>query len=176
MWSMTRLFRAAVLAVVATLALAGCNSPLAFPTPTPTGGVFVDEEGNPIAIPTDAPQGPDTDPDVDSYWVTGGFGKYQFAGLLCDADSTGNWHAVGAEGKANYLGPDYGMGLSWNWIDGDGLTTASGVASITQIDFTTITLVSTYDGYAAIGDGGTNTAISGSMEFHGTAIPTPAEC
>ncbi len=130
---------------------------------------------------TPTPGGPGSDqPDsvagFTSYQLTGGDARYQFSGVLCSVDG-GEIPPVGSAvtGGAN-MAPSIGV-FSWNWVYGDDeIDSATGEITDLQVTEDSIQITATYSGYVSIGDGGTNTPISGEMTFEGVPTETPASC
>jgi hypothetical protein len=150
---------------VLALALSGCGGPFSDPeeSPTPDIGLTDPGQSDPVA-------------DITSYQVSGGDGKYQFTGVLCSVDGGEvPADAAGVTGGAN-MAPSIGV-FSWNWLYGeDEIDSATGEITDLQVTPDSIHITATYRGYASIGDGGTNTGISGEMTFDGVRTETPASC
>jgi hypothetical protein len=168
MWSMFRfVFRTIVISSTATalLTLSACGFSAPMPTPTETFAV-----GN---------TGGDTGTGSESYAVSGGDGKYQFAGVLCNTVAAGiEPAAAGVSGGASLLFVSGDFTFKWIYSDGGGEQSDTAVGKIIDVakDDQTISVTATYDGHASIGDAGKNTKIEGTMTFTGTRVETPASC
>jgi hypothetical protein len=166
----------AIVVSVAVVCLTGCTVLPFGPNSTST------PDANSDATVTPDPDQPSADPaaELKSYQLTGGDGKYQFSGVLCDVDNGGEIPpaTAGVTGGANLV--TFAGRFSLNWIYGEGndaqIDTALGKITDISVTANSIRITANYDGYASIGDGGSNTPVKGEIVFEGPRIETPQFC
>ena len=166
----------AIVASIAVVCLTGCAVLPFGPKSTST------PDANSDSTRTPGPNQPSADPaaDLKSYQLTGGDGKYQFSGVLCDADNGGEIPpaTAGVTGGASLT--TFAGQFSLNWIYGEGndaqIDTAQGTITDITVTPSSIRITANYEGYASIGDGGSNTPVSGEILLQGPRIETPQFC